>query len=72
MGEVDSQSLLLKRETVLVVDDRQPGEDIGMCLSNFIAHEDRLSGDIVVYMSRMFTHGTEDWTANAYEYRVEP
>jgi hypothetical protein len=72
IGEVDSHSLLLKREAVVIVDARQSGENKNMCLSNFITHEDRLNGDIVIYMSRMFTREPEDWTAHAYEYRIEP
>ena len=70
MGELDRSSGRLIRETVAVIDDRQPGESEKMTLSNFVAREDRKAGDVLLHMSRMFTHGTTDWTADALVYRI--
>jgi hypothetical protein len=67
IGEVDPRSFLLRRETVTVIDDRQPGESEQMMLSNFSAHEDRATGEIVLHMSRWMA---PDWIGDAYVYRI--
>ena len=70
IGRVDPASLLLQRDTLAVIDDRRPGEFHGMTLSNFHAHEDRATGDILLHISRMMTHSAEDWTTDALQYRI--
>ncbi|NQU11732.1 exo-alpha-sialidase [bacterium] len=70
IGRVDPGSLLLERDSVFVVDDRRSGEHEGMTLSNFHAHEDRETGDILLHMSRWMTRSPNDWTADALLYRV--
>jgi hypothetical protein len=71
IGCVDPGSLLLRRETVAIVDDRAPGEHEAMTLSNFHAHEDRVTGDIVLHMSRWMTRGPHDWKTDALQYRID-
>lgn len=75
IGEVDQKSLLLKKETVLVIDDLQPGENSRLSLSNFHAYEDRKTHEIVFCMPRWFAQrkGTDssDWTTDTYRYRVK-
>jgi hypothetical protein len=68
-----SGSLLLKADTVTVIDDRQPGESEELCLSNFYAHEDRVTREIVMYMPRWFAHSADmkDWTASSYRCRIQ-
>jgi hypothetical protein len=68
IGEVEPESLCLIRAGILVVDDRRPGEDERLALSNFMAHEDRETGHILVHVSRAFQRG--DRTSAAYLYRV--
>ena len=72
IGEVDQGSLLLRKETIMVVDDLQPGEQLRLCLSNFCAYEDRETREIVFCMPRWFAHRerASDWTAHSYRYRV--
>lgn len=70
IGRVDPISLLMERDTVTVIDDRRPGEFHGMTLSNFHAHEDRITGDILLHMSRWMTRSAEDWTTDALLYRI--
>ena len=72
IGEVDPESLMLIKDTVITIDDRQEGEDEATMLSNFMAHEDRQTSDIIVHMSRPFTRSKHDWTGHAYLYRIEP
>lgn len=73
MGEVDQKSLLLKKDTVLVVDDLQPGDNYRMNLSNFYAYEDRETREVVICMPRWFARAAEksDWTTDSYRYRIE-
>lgn len=72
VGEVDQRSLLLGKDTVLVIDDLQPGESPRTCLSNFHAYEDRETGEVVMCMPRWFTNSGDalDWTSNSYIYRI--
>lgn len=67
-GRVDSASGLLVRESVVVIDDRQPGDDEGLMLSNFMAHEDRETGEILLHMSRISSKS--GFTSPAYLYRI--
>ena len=73
IGEVDQATLLLKKDTVRVIDDLQPGDNPRMNLSNFHASEDRKTHEIVFCMPRWFAGAKEagDWTTNSYLYRVK-
>jgi hypothetical protein len=72
IAEVDQTSLLLKKETLLVIDDLQPGENSRMNLSNFHAFEDRVTHEIVFCMPRWFARRADasDWTTDTYLYRI--
>lgn len=72
IGEVDKESLLLKKETVIVLDDVQPRENPDMRLSNFHAYEDRVTREVVFCMPRWFACRKDefDWTTHTYRYRV--
>ena len=69
IAEVDPESLMLIRDSEGVVDDCGPGDDPSLTLSNFMAHEDRETAEIILHMSR-FTIDT--WSGDAYLYRIEP
>ncbi len=71
VGEVDTESALLKRDTVTMIDDRGPLDHEMMCLSNFMAHEDRETHEIVLHMTRLFPREHLDWTADALIYRMD-
>lgn len=72
IGEVDENSLLLRKQTITIIDDLKPGESPRTCLSNFHAYEDRETGEIVMCMPRWFVNSREklDWTSNSYRYRI--
>ncbi len=83
VGEVDPESLLLRKKSLLVIEDRRPGEPEWTALSNFYAREDRISGEIVVHLSpigkglaqssRPAVQATQpafEWTADAWMYRI--
>ena len=67
IGQVGPQSLMLIKDTVALIDGKKPGDPDDVELSNFMAHEDRENGDIIVYSSRL-SHGR----GNTYLYRIKP
>jgi hypothetical protein len=69
MGEVDTRTGLLRRQTVRVIDTLQPGEDPILSLSNFYAREDRRTGGFAVHMTRLFA-GAGPWRGDASVYHV--
>ncbi len=69
VGEVDRRLGLLREESLRQVDDRQPGEDESLMLSNFYAREDRVTGDIILHMSRLFPL-VSGWAGDAFDYRI--
>jgi BNR repeat-like domain len=70
IGEVDQKNLLLKKNTLTAIDDRQPGENADLHLSNFLAYEDRLSGEIIIHLTRLLPR--KGWRGDAYMYRIKP
>jgi hypothetical protein len=68
-GEVDRQSGLLIRDSVILVDGKQPEDDPILTLSNFFAREDRQSGGIALHMTRLFAFNT-GWQGDAMLYRI--
>ena len=70
VGEVDQDTGLLIRESLILVDDRQPGEDEILMLSNFYAREDRETRQIALHMTRMFAF-KDGWLGDAYLYRID-
>jgi hypothetical protein len=69
IAEVDRATGLLKRDTVRVVDDRQPGESELLTLSNFLAREDRETHEICLHMTRMFAF-PDGWVGDGLLYRL--
>ncbi|MBU7004140.1 MAG: exo-alpha-sialidase [Theionarchaea archaeon] len=72
IGEVNPESCLLDRNSVMVIENRERGQPIEMSLSNFLAHEDRENGDILLNMSPLFAREFLDWTGDAFLYRILP
>ena len=69
IAEVDKASGLLKQNTLRQIDTRQPGEHEILTLSNFYAHEDRETREIVLYMTRLFAHN-DGWEGDGMRYRI--
>ncbi len=69
IGEVDRATGLLQQESLRKADDRQPGEDEVLMLSNFYAREDRVTKEIVLHMSRLFPLAS-GWKGDAFDYRI--
>ncbi|HEY2974346.1 MAG TPA: sialidase family protein [Pyrinomonadaceae bacterium] len=70
IAEVNEELPALKRKTVTVIDDRQPGEDEGLELSNFEILENRQSHEIEIYLSRYGEDPHDFWAADAYRYKL--
>ena len=74
VAEVDPHTGLLRRRTVTVIDDRQPGESETLTLSNFCVREDRENADLLLHMTRFFADPSKDeaqkWEADAFVYRI--
>jgi hypothetical protein len=67
IGRVDPGSLKLIKNSLCKIDDRAEDEPTTMTLSNFSAHIDRKTGEVVIHMSRWLL---PNWAGKAYEYRV--
>lgn len=72
IAEVDETIPALKRKTVTVIDDRQPGQGAGIQFSNFSLLEDRETHQLELHLT---TYGQEsdpkDWaTADNYKYTL--
>lgn len=69
LGEVNRNSGLLIRDSLVLVDDRQPGEDEILMLYSLYCREDRETGQIAVHMSRVFAL-KDGWIGDAMLYRI--
>jgi hypothetical protein len=69
LGEVDQQSGALKRDSLIRIDDRQPGEDEILMLYPPYAREDRRTREVVIHMSRIFAFPS-GFEGDAMLYRV--
>jgi hypothetical protein len=69
LGEIDETTGLLVRETVIPIDDRQPGDDEILMIYPPYAREDRQTREIAVHMSRILALG-EGWKGDALLYRI--
>ena len=69
IAEVERDTGLVLRDTVTIIDDRQPGELERLTLSNFYAREERGSGDVLLYLPRYFAR-ERSFTADNMVYRI--
>lgn len=69
IGEIDSKSFLLAKNTISEIDTLNSGEDADLQLSNFFAYEDRENADVVLHMTRLFHR--KGWRGDAYVYRIK-
>ena len=72
LAEVDDLTGTLRRDTVTLIDDRQPGEGAKMHLSNFSLLEDRETHDFEVYLTRLGADPEDFWGSDVYKYTLTP
>ena len=74
VAEIDEEHISLKKETVTIIDDRNPELDSGyLQLSNFGLLEDRQSQLIELYLTRIGERGgggKKVWDADTYRYVI--
>jgi len=75
LGEVDRQTGRLLRDSVSIIDDKAEDESPYVTLSNFYLREDFQTGELLLYLSRLFSQDYRvdrqvDWTCDALEYRI--
>ena len=66
IAEVDEKTPALRRNTVTVIDDRQPSDSPSVALSNFSLLENRETHAIEVYVSRLGANPDDFWGSDAY------
>jgi hypothetical protein len=68
---VREEPFALRRETLLVIDERSGGDSPRVQLSNFRFYQDRDTGDLVVFLTRYGERSASEWMlADYYRYRV--
>ena len=69
MAEVDERTASIKKNTLTVIEDRQPGDTPQIQFSNFSVLENRETGEVELYMTRFGER--EDWCmADTYRYTI--
>lgn len=72
IGEINEDRMALERDSLVVIDDRHPGEPEAIAFSNFHVIEDRETLDFEIFMMRdIARHGT-DWRRSVYRYVFKP
>jgi hypothetical protein len=71
IGQVDPVSLRLIKSSLVTIDDLRPEDPTTLQLSNFHTLEDRVTGQLVVYMSPFGRDPVNPWTCPAYAYRID-
>lgn len=70
IAEVNEEKIALRKETVFTIDTRHPEETHRVQLSNFHVYEDRMTGELVLHLARIFEHSETSLASPAYEYRI--
>jgi len=77
IAEVDETIPAIKKDTVTIIDDREPGGNKHLQLSNFALLEDRETHEFQVYVTHLGTQATEEdpyttkfLNADAYKYTL--
>lgn len=68
-AEVDEKKLQLVRSSLFLVAERAPG-DPPTGLSNFSAHEDRETGEVLLYLPWFVEQEKDKWGADSWLYRI--
>ncbi len=71
-AEVDEATLSLRAATVRIIDTRREGDSPNLQLSNFRVYEDRVSGELVLFLARLEARAAGDLGSPSYEYRFYP
>ena len=72
LAEIDEDRLAVRRDSLLLVDDRGPNEPAAVQLSNFNLLEDRETLDIEIYLTRIGEVADHFWQGAVYRYLFSP
>ena len=67
---MDEQRAALKKSTLTIIDDRGPGDTEGVQFSNFSLLDNRETGDLEIYLSRLGEKPDNVFSASAYKYTI--
>jgi len=70
VAEVNEKDLALRKDSVMVIEDKRKEDSQLVQFSNFKLYEDRETSEFVLTMARFQEKG-EELTSPAYEYRIE-
>ncbi len=70
IAEVDEASKTLIKDSVEVIDMRQPADGPETHLSNFRVYADRRTHEFVLHLARIGERGGKDRTSPSYQYRI--
>ena len=71
VAELDEDTLAIKKDTVQIVADKEPGDCKDIQFSNYGMYEDRVTHELVFTMCAFPEIDYEDWTGHLYRYRVK-
>lgn len=70
--EIDEDKIAVKKDSLVLVDQRQTGEPDSVQLSNFSVLENRETLDFEIYLTRLGEVPGNTWNANVYRYIFKP
>lgn len=71
IAELQEEPFAVKRDTISIIDEREPNDSPRTQISNFRYYQDRCTGDVVVFASRFGEYDDRNWKrANYYRYRM--
>jgi len=72
MMEIEEKDFTLRRDTMLIIDKRQPWDGPQTQLSNFRFYQDRQTGNVILFLSRFGEKNSGSWKeTHYYRYEVE-
>ncbi len=72
IAQVQEEPFGLLTDTIFVIDEKGYNDSPGLQLSNFRYYQDRLTGDLVLYLTRIGEQDAQLWQiADYYRYRIE-
>ena len=72
VSEIDEAKVAVRKDSLVMVDDRRQGEPEGLQLSNFSVLENRETQDIEIYMTRLGEVPGHFWQGAVYRYTFSP
>jgi len=72
IAEIDEENAAVRKDSLLLVDDRGPDEPTRLQLSNFAVIENRETQGIEIYLTRIGEDPDHFWLGNVYRYVFEP